>query len=201
MTSTEIDSTTTPENRAARLVTDHFEPKNWIIAVTLLVGWHVDGPSGVGWGLLGALFAAVLPVAFIKLGIRRGTWADRHLGVRQQRLLVMVFIICSVATGTLLMRLLGAPAAMVALIAAMVTTLVILMAVTTLWKISVHTAVSSGSIAILALEYGPWMLAAYPLTALIGWSRIALRDHTPAQVVMGSVLGAVVAAATYELLR
>lgn len=201
MTSTETVSDVPSESRAARLVTDGFEPKNWILAVTLLVGWHADGAAGVGWGLFGALFAAVIPVLFIKHGIRRGTWADRHLGVRQQRLVVMVFIICSVTTGTLLMSLLGAPTAMVALITAMVSTLAILMAITFAWKISVHAAVASGSIAILALDYGPWLLAAYSLVALIGWSRVALRDHTPAQVVAGAVLGSVVAGVTFGLLR
>jgi membrane-associated phospholipid phosphatase len=199
VTSTETVLAAPPESRTARLVTDYFEPKNWIVVVTLLVGWHADGLAGVGWGLFGALFAAVIPVLFIKLGIRRGTWADRHLGVRQQRLVVMVFIICSVTTGTLLMSLLGAPTAMVALIAAMVTTLVILMAITFAWKISVHAAVSSGSVAIFALDYGPWLLAAYPLVALVCWSRVALRDHTPAQVVAGAVLGGVVAGVTFGL--
>jgi membrane-associated phospholipid phosphatase len=201
VTATETAPTAPAESRAARLVTDYFEPKNWILLVTLLVGWHAGRLAGVGWGLFGALFAAVIPVLFIKLGIKRGTWADRHLGVRQQRLVVLVFIICSVTTGTLLMGLLGAPSAMVALIAAMVATLVVIMAITFAWKISVHAAVSSGSVAILALTYGPWLLAAYPLVALIGWSRIALRDHTPAQVAAGTVLGAVVAAATFGGLR
>ncbi|MCX2968241.1 MULTISPECIES: phosphatase PAP2 family protein [Streptomyces] len=187
--------------RAARLVTDGFEPKNWIIALTLLVGWRVDGLAGVGWGLFGALFAAVIPVLFITFGIRRGTWADRHLGVRQQRLVVMVFIVASVATGTALMGVLGAPRPMIALVAAMISTLVVLMAITVVWKVSVHAAVSSGSVALLALAYGPWLLAAYPLVALVGWSRVALRDHTPAQVLAGTALGAAVAAGTYALLR
>ncbi|WP_455354829.1 hypothetical protein [Streptomyces sp. SYSU K217416] len=189
------------ESRPARLVTDGLEPKNWIIALTLLVGWHVDGLAGIGWGLFGAVFAAVIPVLFIKFGIRRGTWADRHLGVKQQRLVVMFFIIGSVVTGTLLMGVLGAPSAMVALIAAMVTTLVVLMVITTAWKVSVHAAVSSGSVIILTLTYGPWLLALYPVVALVGWSRIALRDHTPAQVVAGTALGALVAGATFALLR
>ncbi|MCP3819673.1 hypothetical protein NLX86_16675 [Streptomyces sp. A3M-1-3] len=198
---TATDETRPAQSRAARLVTDGLEPKNWIIALTLLVGWQVDGLAGIGWGLFGATFAAVIPVLFIKFGIRRGTWADRHLGVKQQRLVVMVFIIASVLTGTLLMTLLGAPLAMVALIAAMVTTLVVLMVITTAWKVSVHAAVSSGSVIILALTYGPWLLALYPVVALVGWSRIALKDHTPAQVVAGTALGALVAGLTFALLR
>lgn len=193
-------STTAP-TRPARFVTDAFEPKNWIIALTVLVGWHVDRIAGIGWGLLGALFAAVIPITFIKYGMRRGRWADRHVGVRQHRLIVMTFIIASVATGIALMATLGAPRAMIALIVSMLTTLAALMAITTKWKISVHAAVSSGAVVLLALTYGPWMLLLYPLVALVGWSRIALEDHTPAQVAAGALLGAAVAAATFQLIR
>ncbi|WP_323379332.1 phosphatase PAP2 family protein, partial [Streptomyces durbertensis] len=184
----------------ARRVTDGLEPKNWIIALTLLVGWRVDGLAGVGWGAFGAFFAAVLPVLFIRYGIRRGRWADRHVGVRRQRLVVMVFIITSVLTGTLLMRLLGAPAEMTALIAAMVATLVVLMAITVVWKVSVHAAVSAGSVLMLALVYGPWLWPAALLVPLVGWSRVALRDHTTAQVLAGTALGALVAGVTFTQL-
>lgn len=201
LTADQEQRATTARDRFARAVTDGLEPKNWIVALTLLVGWRVDGVAGVGWGLFGACFAAVIPVVFIRFGIQRGTWADRHLGVRQQRLVVMVFIIASVLAGTILMSVLGAPQAMVALIAAMVTTLLVLMVITVVWKVSVHAAVSSGSVLILALGYGPWLLLAYPLVALVGWSRVALRDHTAAQVAAGTVLGALLAGLTFASLR
>lgn len=189
------------ESRLARRVTDGLEPKNWIIFVTLLVGARIDGVAGVGWGLLGALFAAVIPILFIKFGMRRGRWADRHVGVKQHRLIVCAFIIASVATGIVLMEVLGAPRPMIALIASMLTTLAVLMAITVAWKVSVHAAVSSGSVVLLAIVYGPWMLALYPLVAFVGWSRIELRDHTKGQVVVGAILGAAVAGVTYLMLR
>lgn len=185
----------------AQRVTDGLEPKNWIVAVTLLVGWWADGLAGAAWGVFGVLFAAVFPVLFIRYGIRRGSWADRHLGVRQQRLVVMPFIIASVLTGTLLMRALGAPTELTALIAAMVVAMVVLLVITVWWKVSVHTAVSSGSVVVLALTYGPLLWAAYPLVALVGWSRVALRDHTLAQVLVGTALGALVAGVTFTALR
>lgn len=189
------------ESRAARLITDGLDPKTWIIADTLLIGWHTGRLAGIGWGLLGCLFAAVIPLAFIKYGIRRGRWTDRHVGRRRQRIIVMTFIIGSVATGILLLWACGAPRTMIALIAAMLTTLAALLAVTPAWKISVHAAVSAGSVAMLAMTYGPWVLLACPLVAVVGWSRVELKDHTLAQVLAGAAVGGSVAAATFALIR
>ncbi|MEV6683425.1 hypothetical protein AB0N09_42240 [Streptomyces erythrochromogenes] len=188
-------------SRAARLVTDGLDPKTWIIVDSVLIGWHTGRLAGVGWGLLGCLFAAGIPLAFITYGIRRGRWADRHVGPRPQRILVMTFASASVATGTLLLWALGAPRTMIALIAAMLVTLAALLAVTPAWKISVHAGVSCGSVAMLAMTYGAWMLLACPVAAVVGWSRVALRDHSPAQVLAGAALGAAVAAATFALAR
>jgi membrane-associated phospholipid phosphatase len=75
-----------------------------------------------------------------------------------------------------------------------------LAAITVVWKISIHSAVASGSVAILALTYGPFVLFGYLLVAVLGWSRVTLGDHTTAQVVAGSVLGAGAAALAYAAL-
>ncbi|MEV6683503.1 phosphatase PAP2 family protein [Streptomyces erythrochromogenes] len=40
------------------------------------------------------------------------------------------------------------------------------------------------------------MLLACPVVAVVGWSRVALRDHSPAQVLAGAALGAAAAATT-----
>src|SRR5580700_8112990 len=138
----------------ARRVTYWLEPKNWLILTVVGIGWHADGRAGVGWGLLAALFTAVLPTLFISYGVRHGRWSDRNVGARRPRLLVLAFITASVATGLILLLVLGA--------------------ITSVWKISIHCAVASGSVTVLALMYGPLVLPGYLLVALLGWSRVAV---------------------------
>jgi len=173
------------------------EPKNWLIVTMVGIGWHADGRAGIGWGLLAALFAAVLPTLFISHGIRRGRWSDRNVGARRPRLIVLAFITWSVAAGLILLVAAGAPRMLTGYLAFMLASVAVLAAITTVWKISIHCAVASGSVAVLALTYGPPVLAGYALVALLGWSRVALADHTVAQVVAGSVLGAGAAALAY----
>jgi membrane-associated phospholipid phosphatase len=184
----------------AELVTYLLEPKNWLIATVIGVGAHADGLAGAGWGLLAAFFTGVLPTLFISHGIRHGRWEDRNVGARRARLIVLAFIMASVATGLILLFTLGAPTLLTGYLAFMLASVAVLAVITTVWKISIHCAVASGSVAVLALTYGPVVLPAYLLVALLGWSRVSMRDHTIAQVIGGSVLGAVAAALAYAAL-
>ncbi len=163
----------------------------------ILIGVQADGLAGAGWGLLAAFFAAVLPTVFISYGIRRGYWDDRNVGARRPRLVVLAFITASVATGLILLLVLGAPRLLTGYLAVMLASVAVLAAITTVWKISIHCSVASGSVAILALTYGPLVLCGYALVALLGWSRVALEEHTIAQAVGGTVLGAAAAALAY----
>ena len=185
---------------AAERVSYLLEPKNWIIATTLAVGWHADGAVGLGWGAVAALFAGVVPMAFVSRGVRRGQWADRYVGAKRPRLIVLAFIIASVAVGLALLVGLGAPGELSGYVACMLASVGVLAAITTVWKISIHCAVASGSVTILALLFGPGLIPAYLLVALTGWSRVVVKDHTVAQVIAGSLLGAAAAVVTYALI-
>jgi membrane-associated phospholipid phosphatase len=185
---------------AAR-VTYLLEPKNWIIATVIGVGWRYGGPEGLAWGLVAALFAGVLPTIFITRGVRAGRWDDRNVGARGPRLMVLGFILASVAAGLLVLVAGGAPTQLTWYFGCMLASVAALAAITAAWKISIHCAVASGSVTLLALLYGPWVMPAYLLVAGTAWSRVELRDHTPAQVIAGTILGAAAAAASYALMR
>jgi len=185
---------------AAQWVTYLLEPKNWIMATVIAVGWKADGVTGLGWGLLAAFFAGVLPTLFINRGIRRGHWDDRNVGAKRPRLIVLSFIIASVAAGLALLVGLGAPPELSGYFGCMLASVAVLAAITTVWKISIHCAVACGSVTLLTLLYGPWLIPAYALVALTAWSRVALKDHTTAQVIAGCVLGAAAAAVTYAVI-
>ena len=188
------------DRSAAEWASYLLEPKNWIIVTTLAVGWHADGAIGLGWGAVAALFAGVIPMVFIGRGVRRGHWADRYVGAKRARLIVLGFIIASVAIGLALLVGLGAPGELSGYVACMLASVAVLAAITTVWKISIHCAVASGSVTILALLFGPGLIPAYLLVALTAWSRVVVKDHTLAQVIGGSILGAAAAIVTYAVI-
>ena len=62
-------------------------------------------------------------------------------------------------------------------------------------------AVVAGAVVILTLVFGPAALSLAPLVVLVGWARVTVQDHTPAQTLAGAALGALVAASVFSLLR
>jgi len=178
------------------------EPKNWLVATLLGLGWRFDpasGAAGLGWGALAAVFAAAIPMLFIGHGVRNGRFADRYVGARGPRLLVLAVILASIGMGLALLVLLGAPRQLAGYLIFMLCSVALLALITTVWKVSIHCAVSAGSVVVLARAFGPALLALIALVALVGWSRVALRDHTVVQVVAGAVLGGATAAVAYTV--
>ncbi len=184
----------------ARWCTGVLEPTNWLIVTVVAVGWHAGGRVGLLWGLLAAVFAGVIPAAFLSYGVRRGLWGDRTVGARRPRLIVLGFITGSVAAGLAVLLAAGAPRLLTGYLAFMLGSVAVLAAITVVWKISIHCAVASGSVAILAVAFGPLVLPAYALVAVLAWSRVALGDHSVVQVIAGSVLGAGAGALAYAAL-
>ena len=181
--------------RMARLVTEVMSPVVLIVVVTLIVAVHSAGAvRGLALGLIAFFFAGGLPYGLVLIGVRRGQLTDHHVSRREQRPRVMAVALASVAAGLLVLHWLDAPRALFALVAAMVAGLVVALAVTSFWKISIHAAAAAGTVASLAILVSPWWLFLAPVVVLTGWARVVIRDHTPAQVSVGAIVGAAVAA-------
>ncbi len=189
--------------RLARLVTEILAPAPTIVVLSLIVAWQSTptAAEALKWGLLAALFASVLPFAFILLGVRRRRLTDHHVGVRQQRLIPFLFAAASMVVGLGLLGAWGAPSKVVALVAAMLAGLVTSILVTLFWKLSIHAAVIAVALTILTFLFGPWGLALTPLLGLVAWARVVVGDHDLAQVIAGAALGLTVAGVVFPLVR
>jgi membrane-associated phospholipid phosphatase len=188
--------------RVARLVGEVLSPPPILVALALVVAW-ASSPTpamAVLWGAVAALFASVLPYGLILRGVRRGRLSDRNISLREQRVRFGGVAIASILLGLAVLAASDAPADMVALLASIAVGVACGWVITLWWKISVHAAIAAGAATVLTLVFGPALLAAWPLVALIAWSRVQVGDHTPAQVLAGVALGLVVNATIFPLL-
>lgn len=200
---TGVDQRSTVAGLTASLLTSIFAPAHLVIGLLLLVGSfsHPSPGRGFAWGVLAALLVGVAPYAWVLYAVSRGRFATRHIPDRGQRLLPLAVAAGWAVAGVAVLSILGAPRQLVVLVIAMLAGLAVTAAITTRWKISLHTAVAGGTVAILTVVYGPALLATAIVVIGIGWSRIERRDHTAAQTIAGGLLGAVIAASVFIPLR
>ncbi|GAA1266256.1 hypothetical protein GCM10009665_64120 [Kitasatospora nipponensis] len=179
--------------RTARTVTDTLQPRNLLLAGLPMLGWSAAGAPGAAWGLFTAVFTGLLPAWFIAHGVRRGSWTDRHIADRHQRTAVFLVILAGSAVALATLRLGHAPRELLAAAGCLLAVTVTLLAVTPLWKISVHAMVAGALAAMLLHTLGPTGWPAPVLAAAVTWSRVTLGDHTRAQALAGAATGAALA--------
>ena len=187
--------------RVARLVTEVFAPAPTVAAMLVIVAWHSTASliDALRWGVLVLIFTPLLPLLYLLYEVRRLRLTDHHVRLREQRPRILAFAIASIAFLLLVLVVLDAPSELVRLVAAGVVGLVSVTLVTLVWKISIHVAVVAGSYVTLAVLFGWTLLVLLPIVGLTAWSRVALHDHTPKQVIAGAVLGATVAGIIFGL--
>ena len=191
-------------SRLARGVTEVFAPAILAAIMPMIIALHGTGPAvgaALGWALVGALFCSVIPNSLIWWGVRRGRLTDHHIRVREQRRTPLAYGLVSVLIGSALMIGFRAPRPVIAMVVVMFALGLAVTLVNLIWKLSIHAAVAAGSAAVLVIVFGPSLLTALPLVALVGWSRVRLRDHTVGQVFAGAAAGLLVAVPTFLLLR
>ena len=189
--------------KVARSVADILAPAPTVAGLLLVVTWHNTPTTAEAllWTGVTIVLGSLLPLLYILLQVRRGRLTDRHVRLREQRLRPLLVGTMSLLALLAVLVIGGAPRELVALVSALVLGLVIGTLVTLFWKISGHVGVVAGAVVVLALDVGPALLGLAPVVLLVGWARVEVGDHTPAQALGGAGLGAVVAGVMFTLLR
>ncbi|MCD6285154.1 MAG: hypothetical protein J7M39_04485 [Anaerolineae bacterium] len=141
------------------------------------------------WISIYVLLALVAPLGFLIWQLRQGRVTDLDVYFREQRKESLLVTIAGLALTWLLMNLGGAPTILRFVVGAGLLMWVAIYLVTLRWKISIHAASISEMGFFLVWGFG--LSAAPALLAIpaIGWSRVKLHRHTPAQVIAGTGLG------------
>nr|WP_217649637.1 hypothetical protein [Saccharopolyspora flava] len=179
-------------DRLAHVLTEVCAPWVIVVLLPLAVAWQATHRvlPALGWGLLVAATSSILPMGIIVWGARTGRWDGHHVRDRAGRLVPFIALIVMSLVGLGLLLALGAPRQVIVLDVVMIALLLVTGGITAWWKISMHSAVAAGAVAILAVTYHPLCWALMLLVVAISWSRVRIRDHTTAQVTIGALVGA-----------
>ncbi len=190
-------------SRLARAVSSALTPAVIVAALTGFVCLRYAPSPSVAlaqWALVMVLVVGI-PYLFLFREVRRGRVLDHHMVRRSQRMPTLaVAAVCVLAVPFLAVAM-GARREVAAVPVAMLVALLLVLAATSRWKVSVHLAVAGAALAIAALIEPRASAFLAPLVLPLGWARVREGRHSVGQVVAGLLLGASVAGGTYALLR
>jgi hypothetical protein len=153
--------------------------------------------QGVLWWMITVVGISAAPFLFILQGVRRGKYTDRHVSLREQRLVPLLFGISCVIAVFILLLLLHASRAMIATITAVIIALILATVVTRYWKISFHLVGIAGAVTAITLLFGPFCLLLTPLVVIVAWARWQVHAHTLLQALAGITLAVSVTIAIF----
>ena len=155
--------------------------------------------DAIKWSLI-SIAASILPVFGVIIYLVRSQKLESiFINVRKQRTKIYLLAVVCAGVGYVILYYLEAPKELIATFVAGLSAVVVFMCVNFLWKISLHTALIAASVTVLIILYGSIAAVTVVLVPLIGWARIELKHHSPAQVAAGALLAAVIVVVVFYL--
>ena len=151
------------------------------------------------WTFVSVLFSTIVPALYVVLQIWRGKITDVHVMEREQRSGPFVVAVISSALGALVLHMMGAPRVVWGIGLVLLVNGVVLLWITTWWKISMHVAVLSSvvvacAVMIPALNFWSfvWLIPA------LMWARWMRGRHTVWQGLGGCFISCALTVAAFS---
>lgn len=148
---------------------------------------------------LSILFVSILPIITSTLWIKRKK-LEVDMPKREDRIYPLLMVILSYIVGVMVLYTLGAPPLTTTLMIAYLNNTIVVLLFSLYWKISIHAMGIAGPATAIIYLFGWTGLVFSLLVPLVLWSRLYLKRHTPAQLIVGTVLGYLLTAIQIYLL-
>jgi len=187
--------------RIASLISNILNPFLVSLILILLLSFKSTSSAldAVKWSLI-SIAISILPVfGVIIYLVRSQKLESAFINVRKQRTKIYLLAGVCAGIGCIILPYLEASSTLIATFVAGLSAVVVFMCINFLWKISLHTALITASVAILIILYGSIAAVTVVLVPLIAWSRIELKHHSLAQVATGALLAALIVVVVFYL--
>ncbi len=188
--------------KAARKVSDIGNAITYSIVIAILFSFLV--PQAVNPWLVFVLTFLILvfgPGAILAYGMKTGK-IDFDVTEQKLRTPFYLLIECCYAGGLVVFAPFALPSWVIFNVSLVSVVLNgAMLAINFKWKISAHAAGAAGPATGIALVFGWWtLLITVPTVVAVIWSRWYLKKHTPAQLVVGTLLAVAVYGLVFSLL-
>ena len=170
------------------------------LPIFLAFGYVSARTSGLLWAALTLLIVTGIPLAYLILGRQRGWVSDLELSRREERPRFILVSLSSDVLALLVLRFLDGPHLLTMIVLTYFCLAIVMFAISSFWKISMHMAGVGGFSTALVFVFGPPALLAFLSLPLVAWARWHRRKHDIPQLVAGALVGALVTALVFDWL-
>ena len=147
------------------------------------------------------LFGSLIPFLFIFILYKKKKINDLHVPKREERMIPTLITLLSYMLGFFVFYIIKSPIYLQAVFFGSFLTVLILIIITYFWKISFHTSWVTFFCITYYIIFGKWALLLITSIPLVGWARVKIKRHTPAQVVCGSAVTTITGFFGYSLFK
>ncbi len=159
------------------------------VPLFLLVGFAVDGVSGLLWGGLCVFLTSGLSLIYLLYLIRSGRVADPGRIQQGERTGPLRVVAGLHAGAWVLVSILDGPVELRAVLLSYALATVAFALLTPFSKISLHAAGIAGVGVCLTWIFGPWAATTFLVLPAVWWARLTLIRHTPTELLLGTLVG------------
>lgn len=175
------------KHELAQIISNIVQPVIVTIPVFIVINYFATGGTNFAVStLICLLFGTFLPLTAALMWIKSNN-LDLDVSNKDDRTFPLLFGALSYIIGVIMLFIAGAPTVAAILMLCYLSNIILTIFVTFFWKISVHSMGIAGPAAAITCIFGyPGLLFGFPLI-MVMWSRVYLKQHTPAQVIVGAV--------------
>ena len=159
------------------------------VPLFLVVGIEAAGMQGLLWALLCIFLTSGLSLLYLLYLTRSGKVGDPRAIPRIERVGPLRVVAALHAAAFVILSLLGGPPDLRAALLSYTLATLGFVLITPVSNLSLHTAGVSGAAVCLAYVFGWWGSPAFALLPPVVWARFTLGRHTPAELVLGALVG------------
>jgi membrane-associated phospholipid phosphatase len=162
----------------------------------ILVARFTQDYSALKWTVFS--YAFILAVAvFVIMGVLLGVFSNFDVSKREQRPLLFSFSAFVMFCYLLSLYILDGPKVLFIAFFAILLGLAVIVVVNKWIKASIHMASATSVLLFIGIIYrGNFFLLLF-LIPLLAWSRVKLKEHTPMETLIGTILGLVITLVVY----
>jgi membrane-associated phospholipid phosphatase len=186
--------------RLARIISNIVNPFLVSFVVIILLAFESTSSTSdaLKWSSI-SIVLSVLPVfAVVIYLVRNQKLEGVFVNPRRQRNKIYLLASTLAVVGCLVLFYAGAPRLLVAAFVSGLVGIVVFMGINFFWKISLHTAFATASVTVLIIVYGAMGALTAVVIPPVAWARMGTKLHSPAQVITGALLAAVIMVIVFQ---